>query len=290
MKKIYLFLGLTAIVGQAIAQTPTNSRNYPEVKKTKHSSLNEVINVKPATQHQAKGVTLWSDEFDTPGNWVMTNSSAPISWDWVITTNPNAMPNAAGDLFPFASTTAANGYALIDSDGQPGNANGDGAIVAQMTNATPIDLTGQPFVSLKFQHNYRWWQDTRGVRVSGDNGGTWTEFEITNNAGYPNLQNSANPEIEMINISSVAGNSSEVLIQFYYNDNDFWGWYWVIDDVEIVETDEFDLAVTGLYWGSTGGSGSRLPYYQVPVNQIAAIDLGGRVTNFGYANQSDVVF
>jgi hypothetical protein len=134
------------------------------------------------------------------------------------------------------------------------------------------------------------------VRVSGDNGATWTDFPITSApggafaSGYPDAQDSQNPQEELINISSIAGGASDVLIEFYYNDNDFWAWYWVVDDVEIVETDEFDLAVTDLYWGSTGPFGARLPYYQVPVNQIAAIDLGGQITNFGYANQSDVVF
>lgn len=290
MKKIYLFLGITVIAGQAFAQTPLSSMNYPSLKATKYVGNLETVKAKPNTEVQSKGVTLWSDDFSTPANWTMTNTSAPSSWDWVITTDPADMPNAAADLFPFASASAANGYALINSDGQPGNADGDGAIVAEMTTATPIDLSANPFVSLKFSHNYRWYLDTRGVRVSGDNGVTWTEYEITNNSGYPNLQNSANPENEIINISAVAGGQSQVLIQFYYNDNDIWAWYWAVDDVEIVETDEFDLAVTGLYWGSLGAFGARLPYYQVPINQIAAVDLGGRVTNFGYANQSDVVF
>ena len=36
-------------------------------------------------------------------------------------------------------------------------------------------------------------------------------------------------------ISSVAGGQSEVLIQFYYNDNDIWAWFWAVDDIAISE-------------------------------------------------------
>jgi hypothetical protein len=289
MKKIYSILGLVAIAGQSLAQAPISSMNYPSLKTTKHTSFNESSTVKPATTHQEKGITLWSNTCNNAADWTFTNTSIPAGGNWFIETNPAAIP--VGVLSPMGSTTAADGYLMINSDAIGGN-DGDGTpTICEATIAVPTGtLSAYPFVSLKFQHNYRWWQDTRGVRVSGDNGVTWTEFEITNNAGYPNDQNSGNPEVELINISSVAGGAADVLVQFYYNDNDIWAWYWAVDDVEIVETDEFDLAVTGLYWGSLGTYGARLPYYQVPVNQIAAIDLGGRVTNFGYGNQTDVVF
>lgn len=293
MKKIYLFLGLTAIAGQALAQAPINSMNYPEVKKTKHSSLNEVSKSKPVTSHQEKGITLWSNTCSNAADWTFTNTSVPAGGDWFITSGPfNASIQGGTPFESFESTTAADGYLMIDSDAI-GGGDGDGTpTICEATIAVPSGtLSSYPFVSLKFQHNYRWWQDTRGVRVSGDNGATWTEFELSNGAAAPaSGQNSGNPQEELINISAIAGGATDVLIQFYYNDNDFWGWYWVVDDVEIVETDEFDLAITGLHWGSMGAFGARLPYYQIPVNQISAIDLGGGITNFGYAAQNDIVF
>ena len=67
-----------------------------------------------------------------------------------------------------------------------------------------IDLTGWSYVQLTFSHNYRWWQDTRTFRVSGDGGNTWTQFDMTDANGYPNNQNSNNPQVEVINISSIA--------------------------------------------------------------------------------------
>lgn len=290
MKKIYLLVGVTALVGSVFAQSGNMNVNYPAVKTTKHGNVDGLNKVKPSPKFETKGVTIWEDDFSDPSTWTMTNTSAPTSEDWTIETDPSNIPNAAAELYPFASTTANNGFALINSDGQAGNVDGDGAIVAEITNTTPIDLTGYQYVSLSFEHSYRWWQDTRGVRVSGDNGATWTEFEITNNAGYPNDQNSANPEVELFDISAIAGDSSEVLVQFYYNDNDFWAWYWVVDDVKIVETDPYDLRNNGIYWGSTGPIGTRVPYFQVPLDQIAPVDLSGSVSNIGYEDQLDVIY
>lgn len=298
MKKIYSILGLVAIAGQTLAQAPISSMNYPSLKSTKHTSFNEVSKVKPTNTHQTKGAVLWSNTCDDAADWTFTNTSIPAGGNWFITTGPfNANIQGGTPFEQFESTTAGDGYLMIDSDAIGGGDNDGTPTIAEATIALPTGtLTSTPFVSLRFQHNYRWWQDTRGVRVSGDNGVTWTDYPMSSApggafaSGYPNLQDSDNPQVELINISAVAGNADDVLIQFYYDDNDFWGWYWVVDDIEIVETDEFDLAVTGLHWGSEINYDARLPYYQVPVNQISAINIGGRVTNFGYGNQTDVVF
>ncbi|PHR45447.1 MAG: hypothetical protein COA32_13470 [Fluviicola sp.] len=288
MKKIYLLVGVTALVGSVFAQSGNTNIDYPAVKTTKHGNVEGLTKVKPSQKFETKGITIWSDEFTSAADWVFTNQSVPSGSDWFIETDPAAIPVAA--LSPFGSTTASNGYLMINSDAIGGSDGDNTPTIVQATNATPIDLTGYPFVSLTFEHNYRWWQDTRGVRVSGDNGATWTEFEITNNGGYPNDQNSENPTVELFDISSIAGDSSEVLVQFYYNDNDYWAWYWAVDDVKIVETDPYDLRNNGIYWGSDQAIGTRVPYFQVPLNQVAPVDLSGSVSNIGYEDQLDVIY
>jgi hypothetical protein len=211
---------------------------------------------------------LWTNEFDNISDWVLDNSctysaynivggydyvnqtqisstsvctgSGTVAVDpntgasaqWKFETDGNLIPVV--DLAPFGSSSVSNGFLFIDSDAC-GGADGDGTpIFVTATTATPIDLSAENNVVLSFSHNYRWWQDTRGVRVSGDSGRTWYQYEITNNSGYPNDQNSGNPEITDIDISSVAGGQSQVLIQFYYEDNDFWAWFWAVDDVKIL--------------------------------------------------------
>lgn len=290
MKKIYLSALMLTIAGGISAQ-------QSGVLTTKHEmapAVNSGTIDRPVTEYQERATILWSDDFSTSANWTMNNTSAPISWDWVITTNMADMPNAAASLYPFASTTATNGFALINSDGQPGNADGDGAIVANMRMAASLDCSANPNVVVRFQHNYRWWHDSRGIRVSGDNGATWTEYWITSDNGgvfangYPNLQNSENPVYEQINISAVAGGQSNVLVEFWYNDNDYWGWYWVVDDFEIIEQPADDVQLLSAWVSGINNDG--IEYGRTPTNHLdPQYNVGGEVYNFGVNTQTNII-
>jgi hypothetical protein len=232
---------------------------------------------------------LWSNSFNTPSDWVINNTAGTLGLGWEFSSNPAVIP--VTQLSPFASTTASNGFLFVNSDGNnSGDYDGTPIITTATTSAT-INLTGQPVVRLRYQHNFRWWHDTRGVSVSADNGATWTDFEMSNDANYstPN-QSSGNPEQTEIDISSIAGNQAQVKIRFYYNDNDLWAWYWAVDDVALFIPEGNDLVMLGGYWGSTGAWGARLPYYQIPLSQLAPLDVSGIVKNNGALDQNDVVF
>ena len=285
MKKIYLSI-LT--LGFAFGISAQQERMLSQ----KHDNGSVASTVKPEkpTSVAAKTV-IWSNDFSVPSTWTMTNSSMPISENWTIPTSPSAIPNAAPSLFPLATTTAANGFGLINSDGQPGNTDGDGAIVARMTNATPINLTAYPNVILRFQHNYRWWHETRTVRLSPDNGVTWVEYPMTTDAGgiftngYPVDQNTLNPQKEEINVSAAVGGASQVLIQFYYNDNDYWGWYWAVDDVELIEQPLNDIQVKSAWFSGTNNQGNE--YGRTPVSQLdPSYVIGAEILNFGVNTQT----
>jgi hypothetical protein len=290
MKKIYLsILSLAVVMGASAQQTAY-------VTKHGNSGSTNSNQVKP-TYNVEKAAVVWSDDFSTPANWTMTNTGAEAV-DWTIETDPSAgIPNAAAALNPFMSASAANGFAVINSDGAPGNADGNGAIVAQITTATAIDLTATPNAILRFSHNYRWWQESRVVRVSGDGGTTWTEYPMTytvasgntfpNGNPYPNNQNSDNPQVEVINISAVAGGSNNVLIQFAYDDADFWGWYWAVDDVEILEQPTDDIQVLSAWFSGTTNGGTE--YGRTPLDQIDTdYLLGAEVYNFGVNDQTGI--
>ena len=257
----------------------------PLVKK--QSPLVGAVKKTPAKPvSEEKATVLWSDDFSVAGNWTLANTGLnPAGWEF--SADPAAIPVA--DLSPMASTSASNGFLFVNSDAN-NTVDFDGFdIITTATNATPIDLTGYPYVKLKYEHNFRWWKDTRGVRVSADNGLTWTEFEMSNETGYslPN-QNSGNPEVTSIDISSIAGGASQVLVQFYYDDNDYWGWYWAVDDVSIEVLEDYDLTFVSPYWGSTGAWGARLAYFNIPTTQIAPIDFSGGIKNSGAQIQNDV--
>lgn len=232
---------------------------------------------------------IWSDDFSSPSNWNMTNSSQPISTDWTITSNQLDIPDCAPTLLPFESASSANGFALINSYGQAGNQDGDGGIVAQITNATPIDLSSYPNVVLKFQHSYRWWHGTRGVRVSGDNGASWTEFNLTDSSYYPVNRVSLNPESERFNISLIAGGQSQVLIQFYYTDNNYREWFWALDDVQIIEQPSDDIEIISDW--SIGKNKNGVEYNRIPDTGFdTTYYLGVKIFNAGVNDQSNVKF
>ena len=278
MKKLYILL-ISLTVGAGVSAQNGKLKAPTLTKQNTDLSV-----IKPTNYVAQKGITLWENDFSTASDWAIT-STGTIPNQWTIETNPGLIPVSV--LSPFNATTASNGYLFIDSDAS-GGADGDGTqIITQATLTVPVDLSAEPNVVLTFSHNYRWWQDTRGVRVSGDNGANWTEYEITNNAGYPNDQNSGNPEITSYDVSATCGNSSQVLIQFYYDDNDYWAWYWAVDDVKITRKDANNVeAVTAWISGTTNGG---TEYGRTPLTQVDSDwTIGAVVANDGVYDQTNV--
>ena len=283
MKKNYIGILALAMCSTGIAQDGVFNTT-PLVQKTYKGNA-----IQAATPLYEKGIELWSNDMSNAGDWTITNTSVPATNEWVWTTDPTT-PAGLGD---FASSTVANGFFMVNSDGAPGNTDGDGTpIVTDLTIATPVDLsatnavTGQAemFVTLTVEHNFRWWQDIREVHVSGDGGANWTIFPISDangNVSGAMDQNSGNPEVTTVNISSVAGGSNNVLVRLHYDDQDFWGWYWAVDDIKINVQDANDLAEVTSYFGSGG-----LPYFSIPTSQIAPIDFYSVATNAGAADQT----
>ena len=288
MKKNYIGILALALCSTGIAQNGLFNTT-PLVQKTYNGNA-----IQAATPLYEKGVELWSNDMSNAAEWTITNTSVPSTNEWYHQDGSDlSTPAGLGD---FASSTAANGFFMVNSDGAPGNTDGDGTpIVTDLTIATPIDLsatntvTGQAemFVTLTVEHNFRWWQDIREVHVSGDGGATWTPFPISDaNGNLTGLQdqNTGNPEVTTVNISSVAGGSNNVLVRLHYDDQDFWGWYWVVDDIKINVQDANDLAEVTSYFGSNG-----LPYYSIPTSQIAPIDFYSVVSNAGSADQTNSI-
>ena len=285
MKKIYSFILCLSVFGSLSAQKNIDATE----KVSKQDNFSQKI--KPSAQNQIKGALLWENDFSDALTWTVSiDGSNPAGWEF--STDPSVIP--VGALSPFASTSAANGFLFVNSDANNSSDFDGDPIITTCTNVTPIDLSASPFVKLTLEHNYRWWQDTRGVRVSGDNGATWTDYQLTCGAddpgncigceatdNYPGDQNTANPEVSSVDISATAGGMSQVLIQVYYNDNDYWGWYWAVDDIRINEIDAFDADLVDVIAGSTGYWQEVLPYFQVPAAQVAPIEFKGVVKNVG---------
>ena len=274
MKKIYFLFAVALATGAISAQKHASELG----KKNKYAEFETLA--KKSSNHQPKGITIWSNDFSNSAEWTYDNTSAPFL-DWVVTTAADTIPVTA--LSPALFTTVNNGFAFINSDAQGQN----GSQNANMTYTGMIDCSAYLNVSLVFENSYRTYLDTRIVRVSNNGGTTWTDFVVTDGT-EPTAQNSANPEITSLNVSAVAGGNDSVMIQLNYQGN--WGWYWAIDDIKLVETDQYDLKLQNLQWGTDGPFGSRLAYYQVPNNQVAPVNFGGIVQNIGVQNIADAVY
>jgi hypothetical protein len=284
MKKLYV--SFIAVMAAGTFHAQVKNINAPRLDKRASFEVGSSVTTKPSAV--AKATTIWSDDFSSAANWTIASTgSNPEQWNFINT--PGSIPVSA--LSPFAAPTAANGFLFVNSDANNTQDMDGTPIITTATNVGVIDCSAHSVVKIKYNHNFRWWHDTRGVRVSGDNGANWTEFLISDEVDYftPN-QNSANPEVTIIDISSVAAGSSQVKVQFYYNDNDYWGWYWAVDDVEIYVPENNDLKLNGIYWGSTGFWAERLSYYQVPASQVTEIEFSGIVENIGALDQQDAVF
>jgi hypothetical protein len=275
MKKVYLsFFGVLAfgLVGVAQKNTakPLNTKKFAPLE----------LKAKPGVVAPEKGITIWQNDFSNAAQWTTSNdpqgTPAHTAGDWTISTNVAGIPVAA--LAPAGHTTAANGFAFINSDAAGGNAFQNASIVFNQN----IDLSAEANVLLKFEQSHRRYAETTYVLWSTDGGATWNEVEV--NGDMAVNTNTTNPATLQLNLSNEIGGQDSVRIGFKYTGN--FDWFWAIDDVKITTPDDHDVALSGLYWGSTGAWGARLPYYQIPTAQVTAIDFSGVIANNGLLNQN----
>jgi hypothetical protein len=291
MKKLYLSILAIGIAGTSMAQVKHHlfqekvSKGTPEaVKPTNNSEMLE------------KATVVWSNTCNNIADWSLTNTSTGPTLDWGWSNNPDLASQlvTAAPFATFDAATAGDGYLFVNSDAATGNADNNGSrINAEATITVGTAMPAGINVLLRFQHNFRWWQDIRGVRVSGDGGVTFpidTLFSDATGSLLPSGQNSGNPEVSVVDISSVAMGAAagDVVVQFYYDDQDFWGWYWVIDDVEIIEQPDNDVQVLGAYFSGASSNGHE--WGRTPLNHIDPIgyQVGAEVYNFGSSDQTNV--
>lgn len=297
MKKIYLSVFSLAIAIGANAQEGNSFMRSKHAHGVESIMTNPAIlpSVKPTVTAGTRATVVWVDDFSSAGTWTVANTNTGgQTEEWSIVTDPASVPSAGLPAFlnPFTSVTAANGFALINSDANNSGDNQGTRIASTIRTATAIDLTGYPNVILEFAHACRWWQEERIVRVSGDNGASWTDFILTDFDGYEFGygfvdQNTENPSVERINISAIAGGMSQVLIEFSYDDEDQWGWYWAVDDVKILDQPLDDVQNISSY--IVGVTNEGIEYGYTPEVQLDTDwTIGSTVYNFGANDQTNV--
>ncbi|MEY3967499.1 MAG: hypothetical protein RL137_399 [Bacteroidota bacterium] len=287
MKKLLLFV--SALASVAYAQKAPRIQTFQElVKAPKVTS--EVV-----SEEKILGVTLWSDNFTDPANWVIDNSGqSGIEFGWNINNSSDGWWSANG----ITSTSGGNYAELVNGD--PTASPGTQAlnVTYTLTTAQPIDIAnlgGNNQVSLQFQQYGARFNDLQEIQIS-TNGTTWVT--VGNNLDKPVLSAAggsafANPDTKIINLATfLTATPSPIWVRFSWTTNypgsatnpNVWVTYgWYIDDVKIVTNPTNDLSVTSSFWGSVG-----LPYYQIPDEQVTEIGFAADVFNGGVNTQTNV--
>ncbi|PLX24091.1 MAG: hypothetical protein C0599_03035, partial [Salinivirgaceae bacterium] len=249
--KLTLLIGLLVFAFAANAQKLNTPLSTPDSKIWQPAE--KIVKLDRAVPKAA----VYTQDFSAgalPTDWQnVDNSSSGLTWSF---DNPGERV--------LNSTTADNGFAIIDSD-YFGGSNEDADLISPV-----IDCSSLTVVELNFQHFFKSGYGGAGVvSVSGDNGATWTEV-----AAY-GAADTDNAAAEKINITSIAAGQSEVMVKFNWTGS--WSLYWAIDDFAVSQPDANDeFAISNITAVSI-------------LEANAANTLSATVTNFGVTTQTKTV-
>ncbi|QQR88343.1 MAG: T9SS type A sorting domain-containing protein [Flavobacteriales bacterium] len=172
------------------------------------------------------------------------------------------------------STTASNGYAMLCSD--CGNNNTSTYEKSYLTTADPIDLSLYPNVILQFETQYRRFTTEQTYIAVSTDGINWPQppsdtatvglpvglYAVWKDQELTQAVSPGNPTVKRINISDAAGGQANVWVRFYWYG--IWGYAWYVDDVQIEQQPQFDLAISASLLSHTA---SRVNYGRIPASQ-----------------------
>ena len=158
-------------------------------------------------------LALYSNTFSSAGDWVIGHDASACNLDWQIGVGLSC--TGSYPIQDIVSTTASDGYALIDSDAYGGATGGTEVEDSWITMANPVDLNGYPNVVVEFETNYRRWNSEKPFIVIGIGDGTgnvvWPDLDPTTDIstisnvfeafpGFGTGDETTNPELIQVNI------------------------------------------------------------------------------------------
>jgi hypothetical protein len=296
---VFLALILIPILGFAQKKPLTiPAQNYPQhyfdAMQQNVAPMSEVaaLPTRPIEMLLARGGggSIWEEDFGGgfPTGWAVDNVIGNNPWKWTANGSHGYWngTNAVGYADPINSTTASNGFLISDIDsanhfsfGQPSGTTYQFQESYFATNA--IDL-GASYSSLllEFEQSFRFNNSVDlNVQVSPDSV-NWTTYTVQGGVG--NNTASPDPDLATVNISAAVGSSQTVYLRIGWNSRVY---FWMIDDMKIVQGQDNDLALTKAYHGDIV---LDYQYSKIPLEQAAEMVVGAIVTNFGGITQTNV--
>lgn len=232
-----------------------------------------------AVTASAQQQSFWKEDFSSgklPTGWTVADSSKTGKCQWIVTDQP--YPGSfqfEQQAPPIASTS--RGFHMQYRPGvvtgeeiTKWNQRGEYPNGYFQTNA--IDCSGKNDVILKFQHLFRWnnWftGNHAGLWVGVSNDGTnWKEYNVIDKIPAATLLHA--PINEEINISEVAANQKTVYLRFFWRD--IFSWYWMVDDIELTQPFDYDLALEGVTsHKETGNTFTKKDVLKVKLKNVGA--------------------
>jgi hypothetical protein len=235
---------------------------------------------------------FWSENFANgfPANWSTSDPSSNGGlWTWC--SDPEAgnaeagcapvFSDATNGQSPFASATAANGFVTMDSD-ELGEIATDH--VSQLTTSI-VDCASKSQVYIKFQSHlgtYTYNADDKALLMVSTDQTNWTPFQVFTGL-TTTVRWSANPEITIIDVSSVAANQATVYFRWEWTGN--YEYMWDLDDVEVYgenPTPNHNLTLGDIFFPASS--------YATPASEISTDTFGfyAYVSNNGLQAQTNV--
>ena len=287
MKKNYILLSglvLASCIGYAQNALPTNKFNAPPVEKALTSTplKSDADYTKNSLRNKAVGDTLFYDSLSAASvaaNWTIVNNNANnFQWEHnTVYQNGQFSMNQPA----IASTSAADGFMSLPADFYNTPIPGTGAVQMDTYFESPtITIPSTPAVWLSYQQSMRYCCSGANrlvVQVSNDNFITFEEIDASNdidvNAGSGTFTN-------IINISSVAANQTSIKFRFLSEGNSHY--YWMIDDIAVIEGSENDLQLDDPYMEFHGANYAINPFYgAIPYSLFPPLPFSGNIYNNG---------
>jgi hypothetical protein len=255
----------------------------------------------------SRGATVWSEDFangasgnntSIPSTWTTGSMPIPTLWAWDNTKPP--VPTAYTTFYN--SETPGNGWMLFNpyTNWITNHSNPYDYTVSTYGELTSpeINLSTTPQVRLEFNNEFYHccnFEFELVVQVSTDNFTTKTDYIFENTTSTPRNQYNidvSDPHISLDISSAITGNPATTKIRFVWdgtaadaNNQKAVIYWWMIDDVKIVELDAYDLKGGKII--TTAANGDPM-YTNIPDRVAFPIDIEVEVVNFGSANVNDV--
>jgi hypothetical protein len=297
MKKHITLLSGLLIFSGAFAQV---NKNLPQKQMKQNAALfteskMPVSSVESA--EKAPGDVLWSNNFSSSNNWVITQVGAGApgpNIGWQLGTAPNqittwAFPSNTGNF------TGGGGYAGVEN-GNPQQGTQLTGMQFILTYDSIFDLSATGNVLFQFQQYGALFTDKQAVEASIDGGTTWVEIGNNDDMGMLTASGGSaftNPTNRSYNVSQAFGGAPLTNMKFRFrvywpnagaNDGVMYGWF--VDNVKFVEGYSNDLE---MYQAFNFTGVQEISYTRFPTSQAGTPDgvttFTGKVKNLGDASQ-----